>query len=109
MIEATGETAERLTAVLALCSRFRDIEPRFLGWRADGGSLYLTYFDIANTFPVRIGADIAAALALEFLGQIKDNDWPARPDIDGSLKKGWKLRQDCDGVTISPFWMIYHK
>jgi hypothetical protein len=112
-VEATGEGKDRLVAVLSICSSWKDEKPEWLSWRKTetGGIKFRRFLDGGGftNFPAPIGPAEAAETAFSVLSGIDIKKWPPKPDIDGSVHRGWRVKQDFYGVTVEPFWMIYHK
>ncbi len=108
MIEATGQSVERLTATLALCGSWEGDEAAFYGWGEHENGICFPAHG-GTKFPVPINARQAAEIAFEFIDKLPREKWPQQPDIDGDCKRGWKVVRGWDGTVIVPFWMIFHK
>lgn len=72
-----------------------------------------TIQDIKGTsqgeFPLRLTAAELTPMAIEWL-KSKECDYGSPPDIDGSVKKGWRISIfEYWTVLIEPYWQEYHK
>jgi hypothetical protein len=112
-VEATGEGKDRLAQVLSICISWKNVEPTWQSWKkTKAGGIVFSRHSNQNgftDFPAPVGPVEAAATACAVLSCIDIKKWPPKPDIDGSVHRGWRVKQDFYGVTVEPFWMIYHK
>lgn len=78
-------------------------------WHAESGS-------DANPLPYEMGVEAAIPFAWHWL---ESAEYPREPDVDGSIKKGFRIRNDeswehVDGdpygiAVIQPSWQMYGK
>lgn len=114
MIEATGDDSDRLKATLEICPL-----QRITGVVWENNSLILKHeFDSLNpsrmTFPPALMVDVIS----DWLGRTKTSrpnylyaapEWPKQPDVDGDVKRGWRVIADIHQIEVHPLWMIYRK
>lgn len=110
MLEATGESAERLSEILRLCSSWRDEEPSWASWKkVDSAIVFCRFPTSGEAFPNEVDHMQASTFAIKHLEKLSREHWPPQPDIDGDIHEGWKVLHDWNGTRVEPFWMIYHK
>ena len=66
--------------------------------------------------PTALDAKTMARLILQWLNNLKDEDFGKQPDIDGSIKRGWKATTQLIGIgdhssvlSVEPKWIIFGK
>ncbi len=111
-LEATGEGAERMCSTLRLCP-----QQQITGVTWESGRLFLRYeYDPTKPPKLSFKPELMVDAIMDWLGRNKGSNpsfaapvWPERPDIDGDVKKGWRIVADNHEIEIHPHWMIYHK
>lgn len=111
-LEVTGYGAERLCSALRLCP-----QQYITGVIWDGGRLSLKHeYDPTKPQKLAFKPELMVDIILDWLARDKGSNpnfaapsWPEKPDVDGEVKKGWRVVADNHEIEIHPHWMIYHK
>jgi hypothetical protein len=112
MIEVTGRGEDRLKEALRLAPVDRI---NHVSWC--GNYLVMGYeHDDKKPQKMCFHPDLMSGVVIGWLERTKGSnktyaapDWPQEPDIDGEVKKGWRLVSDNREILVHPHWMIYHK
>ena len=107
-----ADTKDALIAALTIALSYHS---KVHYWECRKGKLALLWSNPEDTYPFLTPLDDPEQLAGMVLGWLLGAAYPEeRPDTDGSVKKGFRVRGHEDGygytvATIEPVWIVYGK